>query len=228
MIRRNPCRQVVLPKSSRYVGAAYDEEEVEKLLLAAKGTDMELPLYIEICLGLRRGELLALRYSSINWEKNTIYIKESRVTVGNDVVVKEPKTRSGIRELIAPPHLMKMLREQRVWYLEQKLKTGADFIDSDLVVCQPNGRPYHPDTLTFKFKKLLKRNGLRDIRFHDLRHTNASMMIASGIDIKVAQQRLGHADVTTTLNIYSHALKHANEAAAQTIDSLVFRKTANL
>lgn len=228
MIRRNPCRQVVLPKSSRYVGAAYDEEEVEKLLLAAKGTDMELPLYIEICLGLRRGELLALRYSSINWEKNTIYIKESRVTVGNDVVVKEPKTRSGIRELIAPPHLMKMLREQRVWYLEQKLKTGADFIDSDLVVCQPNGRPYHPDTLTFKFKKLLNRNGLRDIRFHDLRHTNASMMIASGIDIKVAQQRLGHADVTTTLNIYSHALKHANEAAAQTIDSLVFRKTANL
>lgn len=101
-------------------------------------------------------------------------------------------------------------------------------MDSDLVVCQPNGRPYHPDTLTFKFKKLLKRNGLRDIRFHDLRHTNASMMIANGIDIKVAQQRLGHADVTTTLNIYSHALKHANEAAAQTIDSLVFRKTANL
>ena len=227
MLRKNPCKHVVLPKVPRPVGTAYDEDEIQKLLNAAKGTDLELPLYIEICLGLRRGELLALKYSAIQWENNTISILESRVTAGNDVIVKCPKTQSGKRDLVVPLHLMQMLKAKRLWYLEQKLHFGGDFTDSDLVVCQPNGKPYHPDHFAKKFKRLLKENGLRDIRFHDLRHTNASMMIASGIDIKVAQQRLGHSDVTTTLNIYSHVLNHANQAAANTIDSLVFKQSVN-
>ena len=227
MLRKNPCKHVVLPKVPRPVGTAYDEDEIHKLLNVAKGTDLELPLYIEICLGLRRGELLALKYSAIQWETNTISILESRVTAGNEVIVKCPKTQSGKRDLVVPAHLMQMLKAKRLWYLEQKLHFGGDFTDSDLVVCQPNGKPYHPDHFAKKFKRLLKENGLRDILFHDLRHTNASMMIASGIDIKVAQQRLGHSDVTTTLNIYSHVLNHANQAAANTIDSLVFKQSVN-
>ena len=93
--------------------------------------------------------------------------------------------------------------------MQQKLLLGGDFTDSDLIICQPNGKPFHPDHFAKKFRKLLKDHGLRKIRFHDLRHTNASLMIASGIDIKVAQQRLGHSDVTTTLNIYSHVLERA-------------------
>ena len=82
-----------------------------------------------------------------------------------------------------------MLRLQYSRYLQQKLRLGGDFTASDLVICQPNGKPYHPDHFAKKFRKLLKDHGLRKIRFHDLRHTNASLMIASGIDIKVAQQR---------------------------------------
>lgn len=227
MIHKSPCRHAVLPKAIKVCGTAYDIDEVQALLNAAKGTDLEVPLYIEVCLGLRRGELLALKYSSINWETNVISITESMVKVGSKVIVKEPKTQSGKRDLVAPAHLMKMLREHHVWYLEQKLKLGADFTDSDLVVCQANGKPYYPDNLSHMFRDLLLKNGLRYIRFHDLRHTNASLMIANGIDVKVAQERLGHSDVTTTLNIYSHVLKHANEAAAVKLDNIVFSEAAN-
>ena len=228
MIRKNPCKYVVLPKVPRPVGTAYDEEEIQKLLTASKGTDLELPLYIEVCLGLRRGELLALKYSAIDWDNNTLSILESRVTAGNEVIVKSPKTHSGKRDLIVPAHLMKMLHKKHVWYMQQKLLLGGDFTDSDLIICQPNGKPFHPDHFAKKFRKLLKDHGLRKIRFHDLRHTNASLMIASGIDIKVAQQRLGHSDVTTTLNIYSHVLERANREAANTIDALIFKQSANL
>jgi integrase len=209
------------------MGTAYDEAEIQKLLDAAKGTDLELPLYIEVCLGLRRGELLALKYSAIDWDSNTISIIESRVTAGNEVIVKCPKTQSGKRDLIVPAHLMKMLYLQHSQYLQQKLRLGGDFTHSDLVICQPNGKPYHPDHFAKKFRKLLKDHGLRKIRFHDLRHTNASLMIASGIDIKVAQQRLGHSDVTTTLNIYSHVLQRSNQEAANTLDSLIFKQSVN-
>lgn len=227
MIRKNPCKHVVLPKVPRPIGTAYDEAEIQQLLDAAKGTDLELPLYIEVCLGLRRGELLALQYSAVDWDNNTISIIESRVTAGNEVIVKCPKTQSGRRDLIVPAHLMKMLRLRYSWYLQQKLRLGGDFTHSDLVICQPNGKPYHPDHFAKKFRKLLKDHSLRKIRFHDLRHTNASLMIASGIDIKVAQQRLGHSDVTTTLNIYSHVLQRSNQEAANTLDSLIFKQSAN-
>jgi len=168
------------------------------------------------------------KYSAIDWDNNTLSILESRVTAGNEVIVKSPKTHSGKRDLIVPAHLMKMLHKKHVWYMQQKLLLGGDFTDSDLIICQPNGKPFHPDHFAKKFRKLLKDHGLRKIRFHDLRHTNASLMIASGIDIKVAQQRLGHSDVTTTLNIYSHVLERANREAANTIDALIFKQSANL
>lgn len=121
MTRKNPCKQVVLPNVPRPMGTAYDEAEIQQLLDAAKGTDLELPLYIEVCLGLRRGELLALQYSAIDWDNNTISITESRVTAGNEVIVKCPKTQSGKGDLIVPAHLMKMLHLQRSQYLQQRL-----------------------------------------------------------------------------------------------------------
>ena len=105
---------------------------------------------------------------------------------------------------------------------------GGVFTDSNLIICQPNGKSFHPDHFAKKYCKLLKDHGLRKIRFYNFRHTNASLMIASEIDIKVAQQRLGHSDVITTLNIYSHVLERVNREAANTIDALIFKQSANL
>ena len=225
LIKKNPCQHTQLPQKEKYEADVYDQEEIEKLLEAANGTDMELPMLLEVCLGLRRGELLALKWDKIDFEHARVTICENLVEVNKVLYTKTPKTRSGIRTLEIPPSLLEKLREARLRYLEQKIRLGGDFHDDGYVVCQENGKPYKPDSMGCKFRRFLKDNGLRPIRFHDLRHTNATLMLTNGISPKVAQQRLGHADFSTTMNIYSHVLESVDREAANAIDQAIFGST---
>ena len=104
----------------------------------------------------------------------------------------------------------------------QRLKLGKDFYDNNYVICQENGKPFKPASLTRKFSKFLADNDLRHIRLHDVRHTNATLMLMKGIPPKIAQVRLGHSDYSTTMNIYGHVLKSAETEAATTIESILF------
>ena len=225
LVKKNPCEYTELPPREKYEAQVYDSKEIQLLLEAAHGTDMELPMLIEICLGLRRGELLALKWKHIDFEHSKVTICENLVEVEKILYTKSPKTRSGIRTMEIPQTLRMRLLQERKRYLERKLKYGADFYDEDYVICQENGKPYKPDSMGLKFRRFLQANGLKQIRFHDLRHTNATLMLTNGISPKVAQQRLGHSDFSTTMNIYSHVLESVDKEAANAIDQAIFGNT---
>lgn len=232
LVKKNVCKAVSLPKVQKYTAEVYDEKEIQELLNAIKGTDMELPLMIDINLGLRRGELLALKWKHIDFEKGLVSIEDNMVEVDRNVsadrvLTKTPKSISGQRVIPISSALTEYLKKAHSEYLLKKFRMGKDFFDGDYVVCQENGKPYKPNSFTSKFNDFLKKNNLKHIRLHDLRHTNATLMLTQGISPKVAQMRLGHSDYSTTMNIYSHVLKSVETEAAETIETAIFGSIAN-
>ena len=213
LISKNPCDNITMPKLERFEPDVYSMEEVDKMLDCAKNTDLYLPLMIEICIGLRRGELLALKWHHIDFENGYLTVEENLVTVDNKRITKAPKTKSGRRSIQIPSTLLDLLHDT---------KKNRHAGDNDYVICQKDGNPYKSDSFSLKFRRFLKANDLKHIRFHDLRHINATIMLSLGISPKVAQERLGHSSYQITMDIYSHVLKKVEKEAADKLDDALF------
>lgn len=222
IIPRTPCTGIMLPKGQKKPAVVYDEVQIKELIAAAKGTEMELIIDIELCLGLRRGELLGLRWKDIDWEKNQIHIVHNRVVVKGKSVDKDPKTETSRRTVDVPAQLIQKLRQHKNNCLANRLRLGPSYTVTDYVIVHPDGRPIYPEYVTQLFKKLQKKAGLPECRFHDLRHLCASIMLMQGVNVKVAKEHLGHKDITTTMNIYTHVLPSVAKEAAQKIGALVY------
>lgn len=217
-----PCNGIALPKGQKKQAVVYDEEQIQQLIRAAKDTEMELVIDMELCLGLRRGELLGLQWSGIDWENSQVRVSRNRVLVNGQVVVKEPKTEAGIRTIDVPQPLMEKLKQHKINCAKRQLAMGRLYTVSDYIIVHPDGKPVYPEYLTQMLTKLQKKAGLPKCRFHDLRHLCASIMLRQGVDVKVAQERLGHKDITTTMNIYSHVMPSSAKEAADKIGALVY------
>lgn len=224
MIQYNPCEGVVLPKLKRYKAKVYDIKKIHDLLDIAQGTDMYLPILLCVTAGLRRGELLALRWQDIDFEKNMLSVRKNMVRGEKSYVIKAPKTEAGIRDITLGEEVMQELHKAKVQYFKDKMQYGGLFQDLNLVVRQPDGSPLFPDSMTRKWKRFIHGTGLEEIRLHDLRHSNATALIQAGVNPRVVQQRLGHSDVNTTLSIYTHVLPEMDKEAAQKIDDIMLKK----
>lgn len=222
IIYRSPCNGIILPKGQKKQAVIFDEKQIRQLIQAAKGTEMELVIDMELCLGLRRGELLGLQWSDIDWENNQIHVIRNRVIVDGKAIVKEPKTQSSIRVLDVPAALMKKLRLHKGKCIENRMRLGWNYIVTDYIIVHPDGKPIYPEYLSQMLTKLLEQAGLPKCRFHDLRHLCASIMVRQNVNVKVAQEILGHKDITTTMNIYSHVLPSSAKEAAEKIGQLVY------
>ena len=218
MLPENPCNQVVLPTMVKYQASVYDEQEIKHLLNVAAGKDIYLLIVLEIALGLRRGEVAALQWEDIDFDNGNIHITKNRVIAGNKKVTKNPKSASGVRTITVGDKVLALLKDEYDKYKENIKKVG--FSDSRYVIHKDNGEPYSPDSLTQKWVRFRHNNNLRDIRFHDLRHTCATTMIAKGVDNKTVQTRLGHSSIQTTMNIYAHCLPSMNKSAGDKLDVL--------
>lgn len=224
-IPKNPCVGVEVKRTPKNHFETYTMEEISMLLSAVDGTELELGIHMELCLGLRRGELLALRLSDIDWGNNKITVTKSRVCDRGQVIEKEPKTFAGKRVLDVPAQLMEMLRKRHLQIMEQKLARGPAFLADPYVISKNDlGEPYFPNYYSQKFQKLLDQNHLRKIEFHKLRHVNASLMAAQGIQPKTIQARLGHEDAKFSLDVYTHAMADSNKRAAQIIGDALYNR----
>ncbi len=226
IIPRSPCQGVMLPKGEKKAPVIYDEQQIQQLVKAAKGSEMELPIDMELCLGLRRGELLGLQWGDVDWKKGQIHIIRTRVVVNGKSVVKDPKTATSKRMIDVPTRLMEKLKKHQRTCQMNRLRMGEDYTATDFIIVHPDGKPIYPEYLSQMLTKLQKKYDLPQCRFHDLRHLCASIMLMQGVNVKVAQERLGHKDISTTLNIYSHVLPSSAREAAEKIGEMIYLNEA--
>lgn len=220
----NPCEGVVLPKLKKYRATVYDPETIHQLLDVVRDTDMYLPILLLVTVGLRRGELLALRWEHIDFENKLLKVRSNLVRGEKGYIIKAPKSEAGIRDIRLGDEVIAELRKAKVQYTMDLFKYGAGFQNLDFVIRQEDGSPFKPDSMTQKWERLLEEKGLPKIRLHDLRHSNATALIQAGVNPRVVQQRLGHSDVNITLNTYTHVLPEMDVDAAEKLDCIMLKK----
>jgi integrase len=172
--------------------------------------------------GMRRGEVLGLRWQDVDLGLARLAVRQSIINVAYEVKVAEPKTARSRRSIALDQRTVAALRAWRKVQLEDRLLLGDDYENSGLVFTRADGRFVHPDRFSQLFEKRIASSGLRRIRLHDLRHTHATLALAAGVHPKVVSERLGHATVAFTLDVYSHAVPAMQEEAADRVAALVF------
>jgi integrase len=219
ILAANPAAGAQPPRPRRPEPRVVDPALAERILSAAAGTPMELPCAIALATGMRRGEILALRWSDLDEGFAVAHVRRSLQVSGAGLHFVEPKTRRSRRAVALPSYLRPHLERQRV---AQAVRRSAcsSWNDSDLVIDSGDGSPLHPATLSGAWHRFLGRAGLPFVRFHDLRHAHATLLLLAGIHPKVVSERLGHASIGITLDIYSHVLPSMQEGAAAAFDEM--------
>ena len=224
LLARNVAEAVEPPRQVKHEMQVLDPGAVQAFLEAARQDRLYALYLLDLTTGLRRGELLALRWQDVDLDEGWLVIRQTVVVVrGRPVIQPEAKTRSGTRGVSLPATTVEALRAHRAQQDLERAAYEPDYQDNDLVFCQPDGRLLHPRNFTRRhFKPLLRRAGLpEDLRFHDLRHTHATMLLGAGVNIKLVSDRLGHADIRTTANTYFHVLRPMRDEVAATVEKII-------
>ena len=219
-LTRNVAEAVKPPKVSGKEMRALTGPEVHRMLEACEDTAWHSIFHTLTWTGLRRSELLGLRWKDVDLILASLRVVQSvqRLNTG-EFIVQEPKTASGRRTIALSPASCLVLREHREKQEADATLLGRQLAEDDLVFSHPDGSPRDPSTLTLAFRRLTRRVGLDGVRLHDLRHTMASLYLEQGVNPKTVAERLGHASVTITLDLYSHCLPGVQEAAAVQFDT---------
>lgn len=219
LLNKNPADAVEVPKKKRSKVSFYTSEQAQLMLSLAKATSYYPVLVIAVYVGLRRGEIFGLGWSNIDWDNSLMKIRRTvQYTPETGIFFKEPKTESGNRDIRISGLVIEVLKQHRIEQNKKKLMLGKSYQDNDLIFCQNDGKPIHPDTISRWFPKFLTENKLPKIRFHDLRHTNATMLLEGNVpDLEIAE-RLGHADPSTPKRIYGHVTPDMQRRSVDTID----------
>lgn len=198
-------------------------DEVAAFLAAVRDDRLYAAWHLAISTGMRRSELLGLRWQDVDLALARASVRQVLTHIGHQVVVGEPKTKRSRRAVALDKDTVVVLREWRRTQAADRLAAGPAWQDSGYLFTREDGRCVHPDTFSYWFEKHLRRSGLRKIRFHDLRHTHASLALQAGVSAKVVCNRLGHASVAFTLDVYSHVVPSLQEEAAERVAEL-FRR----
>ena len=209
IIPENPCKAVALPKVEHKEMQTIPSEQLQAFLQEAKATGVYEMYYIELATGLRRGELLGLKWTDIDWNNGIIKVRRQVARVDGQIVEAPLKTKNSYRAVTISQQAIEVLKQQ-------KEKTYDQY-----VFPSPNGGPISPDSVNNMLKRVLARAGIPKVRFHDLRHTFATIALQNGVDIKTVSGMLGHFSAGFTLDTYAHVTTAAQKEAADTMGNVL-------
>lgn len=224
LIPNNPCQRVKPPKAEYKEGRFLQDTEVIDLFKHLDKEPLQYKAMITalIYTGMRRGELLGLKWSDIDFKNKTIEIKRTILYLPSKGIFEDTtKTDTSKRVIKVADVVLNLLQEHKKQQNINKLKCGDLWKDNNFIFTAWDGSPFLPDTLTSWFSKFIKKNNLPGVTIHSLRHTNATLLIANGVNVTTVSKRLGHATTATTTKIYAHALKTADEIASDTLQNIL-------
>ena len=219
---RNVAQAVTPPRPSHKEINPLDGDGVSRLLTVAQSTPYYPLLHLAIYTGMRRSEILGLRWKDVDLDMAALYVVQTAHQLrGGVIVYQEPKTAKGKRQVSLSPTAVLALRAYR-----EKLEAGRDILGipltpDSLVFSHYDGSPMLANTITHAYLKIARGAGLQGVRFHDLRHTHATMMLKANVHPKVVMERLGHSTIAVTLDTYSHVVPGMQEKAALAFDEML-------
>src|SRR6266496_886883 len=226
LLSRNPADAVDAPRPQRYEIAAQGPDDLKRLLDSADQTRYGPLVSVALLTGLRMGELFGLRWLDVDLDNGVLRVQQTcQWLSGEGFIFRQPKSHRSTRPVALSPDTVEILRGRRVSYLEERLAAGTAYEDNGLVFADALGRPLHPHTVWDGWRRIVKATGLPRLRFHDLRHAHASLLMAQGVHPKIVSERLGHSSVSITLDISSHVAPNLQADAAAGLDTL--RKRGN-
>ncbi len=215
----NPVKGAQPPRPVRPEPVVVDQVLARRIVAALEGSAVEAPGMLAISTGMRRGEILGLRWADLGPDLKQAQVRRTLHTTGRGLQFSEPKTRRSRRAVALPEFLRPFLERARSEQALRRSRIKA-WQDLDLVIDRVDGAPLNPDTLSSRWRLFLKRTGLPHVRFHDLRHAHATLLLLKGVHPKVVSERLGHASVGITLDLYSHVLPSMQQDAVRAFDEL--------
>jgi len=213
LITKNVAVKTKLPKVDKEELTVWNEYEVQLFLKAAQDSRYSIVFHMALVTGMRQGELLGLRWKDVDLEKGHLNISQ---TLSHD-----GKTKSSLRKILLPVSTVAKLNKHRAVVLKEKLSQGEENQGNDLVMCTPSGTPINTANVRRSLNALIKKAAVPKIRFHDLRHTHATLLLAKGVNVKVISEQLGHSNIKITLDTYSHVLPTMEEDAVNKIEEIL-------
>ena len=221
IVSRNVATLVEVPRVKRHEIQPLTPEQARTLLATMRGHRLDALFTVALALGLRQGEALGLQWDAVDLDARVLHVRASLQRVEKRWHLVEPKSARSRRTVALPEVLVSALRSHRVRQLEERLAAGARWRESGFVFATGIGTPFEPSSLTKAFKALLVKAGVPDIRFHDLRHTAATFLLAQGVDARTIMETLGHSQISLTLNTYAHVLPTLQRDAARLMNDLL-------
>jgi integrase len=224
LLASNPADAVDPPRPQKAAIDVWTPEEMAQFLMTPAVRQHRLFALFAMALdtGMRRGELVGLRWVDVDMQERVIHVRRSIVSTTQGRIVQPPKSSSGVRAIRFSEALAGWLRKHSTSQAKERLVAGSTWTDHDLVFPQPNGKPLNAHNLSARlFPRLCEGAGVPRIRFHDMRHTHATRLLEAGVPLKAVQERLGHASGATTIDIYSHVLQATADLAATAMDDVL-------
>lgn len=220
LLGASPAAGAQPPRPRRAPRLVADPDLVKRLFEATAGTVYELPCAMAAGTGMRRGEILALRWADLDKGWTAARVVRTLQPTQHGLVFEEPKTQRSRRSVLLPSFLEAYLARQRDRQQARREASGAGWQELGLLIDRGDGGPVNPDTLSAGWARFLRRRGLPAVRFHDLRHAHATLLLLQGVHPKIVSERLGHASVGITLDTYSHVLPSMQSQAVEAFDAL--------
>jgi len=221
LISKNPCHGAILPRYTHKEMKIFNEEQVSIFLIAAESSRYRLIYQLALTTGMRQGEILGLKWEDVDWIKSTIMVqRQAQVIIGKGILITEPKTLASVRKITLGKSILEELQKHCILQEEIKADRGKLWRENNLIFSTGNGTPISHRNLSRDFYRIMNSTDLPRLRFHDLRHTAASLMINRGIPIVVVSRMLGHAKPSITLNIYAHCTSEYQYEAARVMEEI--------